>query len=75
MTCAPNSASSLPQKGPATLLGELKHADTGKRQVDRRAWWAHHERRARNLSKAAGTAEKVLSSLNLASDRFGTRQI
>jgi hypothetical protein len=55
-------------------LGELKDADTGERQVGDGHGYAS---RAANekFAKASGTAEKVFLSLNLASDRFGTREI
>jgi hypothetical protein len=55
-------------------LGELKDADTGKRQVGDRHGYAS---RAANekFVEASRTAEKIFPSLNLASDRFGTREI
>jgi hypothetical protein len=52
----------------------LQDADTGERQVGD----GHgHASRATNekLVEASGTAEKVFPALNLASDRFGTREI
>jgi hypothetical protein len=70
----PKFRQQLATKGPGDPLGEFKDADTGKRQVGDRHWYAS---RAANkiFVEASGTAEKVFSSLNLASDRFGTREI
>jgi hypothetical protein len=71
----PKFRQQLAAKGPRDPLGELKDADTGKRQVggDRHGYVS----RAANKEfvEASGTAEKVFPSLNLASDRFGTREI
>src|SRR2546430_2505655 len=70
----PKLRQQLATKGPGDPLGELKDADTGKRQGG-----DGHEYASRAANKkfveASGTAEKVFPSLNLASDRFGTREI
>jgi hypothetical protein len=71
----PKFRQQLATKGPGDPLGELKDADTRKRQVggDRHGYAS----RAANKKfvEASGTTEKVFPSLNLASDRFGTREI
>jgi aminoglycoside phosphotransferase (APT) family kinase protein len=61
-------------KRASDLLGELKDADTGEREVV----CAHGEAsRAANekFVETSRTAKKVLSSLHPASDRLGTWQI
>jgi len=70
----PKLRQQLATKGPGDPLGELKDADTGKRQVGDRHGYAS---RAANekFVEASRTAEKVFPSLNLASERFGTREI
>jgi hypothetical protein len=55
-------------------LGELKDTDTGERQGGDRHGYASRTANEKFV-EASGAAEKVFSSLNLTSDRFGTWEI
>src|SRR5215813_6730839 len=74
MTCAPNSANSLPQKGPDTPCASSRTwtPASGKSTVRMPS-----ASRAANdeFVEASGTAEKVFPSMNLASDCFRPREI